>query len=112
MLNDTALPETTAMVDKFYELAERDWRDGLCALYAYESQVPEVSKSKIEGLVKFYGINDAKHWNFLLRIRHTIVGHAEQVAKLIEQYVEPEYAARATKEAADALWVFWMACAA
>jgi pyrroloquinoline-quinone synthase len=106
VLNDTALPETSAMVDKFYELAERDWRDGLCALYAYESQVPEVSKSKIEGLVKFYGINDARTLEFFTAHQAYDVGHAEQVAKLIEQYVEPEYAARATKEAADALWGF------
>ena len=106
VLNDAPLMETTAMVDKFYELAGRDWRDGLCALYAYESQVPEVSSSKIAGLKQFYGIQDAKTLEFFTAHQAYDVGHAEQVAGLIEAYVEPEYAARATREAADALCGF------
>jgi pyrroloquinoline-quinone synthase len=31
---------------------------GLAALYAYESQIPKVAESKIEGLESFYGISD------------------------------------------------------
>lgn len=106
ILNDMPLPETQAMVDKFYELAERDWRDGLCALYAYEYQVPEISASKIEGLKKFYGIHDEKTLEFFTAHQAYDVEHSRQVAGLIEQYVEPERAAKATREAADALWGF------
>lgn len=32
---------------------------GFAALYAYESQIPKVAESKIEGLKSFYGMNDA-----------------------------------------------------
>jgi pyrroloquinoline-quinone synthase len=103
VLNDSPLPETSAMVNKFYELAERDWRDGLCALYAYEAQVPAVSASKIEGLQKFYGINDEKTLEFFTAHQMYDVGHSEQVANLIERYVEPERAKQATREAAQAL---------
>lgn len=106
VLNDMPLPETEFMVNKFYELAERDWRDGLCALYAYEYQVPEVSKSKIDGLKDFYGITDEKTLEFFAAHQIYDVGHSEQVAKLIERYVEPERAEKATREAADALWGF------
>lgn len=106
VLSDSPLPETQTMVDKYYELAERDWRDGLCALYAYESQVPEVSASKIEGLKKFYGITDERTLEFFTAHQEYDVGHSNQVAKLIEQYVEPERAERATREAAIALWGF------
>jgi pyrroloquinoline-quinone synthase len=106
VLDEKAIPETSAMVDKFYELADRDWRDGLCALYAYESQVPEVSKSKIEGLKNFYNISEEKTLEFFEAHQAYDVGHAEQVAQLIERYVEPEYAERATREAAQALWGF------
>ncbi len=106
VLNDTPLPETAAMVNKFYELAERDWRDGLCALYAYEVQVPDVAGSKIDGLKKFYGITDEKTLEFFTAHQVYDVGHAAQVASLIEQYVEPERAAAATREASNALWGF------
>lgn len=104
--NEVALMETDVMVNKFYELAQRDWRDGLCALYAYESQVPGVSASKIDGLKKFYGINDDRTLEFFTAHQAYDVEHANQVAGLIERYVEPERAERATREAADALWGF------
>lgn len=100
------LAETTQMVDKFYELAGRDWRDGLCALYAYECQVPEVSVSKIAGLKQFYGIEDARTLEFFTAHQAYDVGHSEQVARLIERFVEPERAEKATREAAQALWGF------
>lgn len=106
VLNDQPLPETNAMVDKFYELAGRDWRDGLCALYAYEYQVPAVSASKIDGLKKFYDISDEKTLEFFNAHQIYDVQHAQQVASLIERYVEPERAEQATREAADALWGF------
>jgi pyrroloquinoline-quinone synthase len=106
VLDDMPLPETTVMVDKFYELADRDWRDGLCALYAYEAQVPDVSSSKIEGLKKFYGINDERTLEFFTAHQMYDVGHSAQVASLIEKYVEPERAEQATREAAIALWGF------
>ena len=104
--NEEAFPETKAMVDKFYGLAERDWRDGLCALYAYEYQVPEVSASKIEGLKKFYGIQDERTLEFFTAHQMYDVEHSNKVAALIEKYVDPERAELATREAAKSLWCF------
>lgn len=106
VLNDAPIKETQALVDKYYELAERDWRDGLCALYAYEYQVPDVSVSKIDGLKQFYGINDEKTLEFFIAHQKYDVEHANQVAGLIEQYVDPARAKQATQEAVDALWTF------
>lgn len=104
--SEKSIPETDVMVDTFYQLAGRDWRDGLCALYTYECQVPEVSASKIEGLKKFYGIQDERTLEFFTAHQVYDVGHAMQVANLIERYVDPASAERATREAADALWQF------
>lgn len=106
VLDDQPLPETKTMVDTYYELAQGDWRDGLCALYAYESQVPEVSASKIEGLKKFYGISDELTLEFFTAHQAYDVEHASQVASLIEKYVDPERAEQATRKAAIALWNF------
>lgn len=105
VLNDMPIPETKAMVDKYYELAD-DWQDGLCALYAYEYQVPEVSASKITGLKQFYGIHDERTLEFFTAHQAYDVEHSQHVAGLIEHYVEPERAERATREAANALWGF------
>ena len=100
------LPETTAMVDGYFALAASDWTDGLCALYAYESQVPAVSKTKIEGLKKFYGIDDARSLAFFEVHQHYDVEHARKVGELIDQHADPARAEVATQKAADALWGF------
>lgn len=106
VLDEAPIAETEAMVNTYYELAERDWRDGLCALFAYEYQVPEVSQSKIAGLKSFYGIDDANTLAFFEAHQVYDVKHADEVATLIEKYVEPEKAIKATKEAAQSLWTF------
>lgn len=104
--NEVLLDETKALVNTFDQLAEHDWRDGLCALYAYESQVPAVSASKIAGLKKFYGISDEATLAFFSAHEIYDVEHSRQVAELIEEYVEPEAAAKATERAAAAQWKF------
>lgn len=106
VLNDQPLPQTQAMVDTFYALAERDWKAGLCALYAYEYQVPAVSQSKIEGLKTHYGIDDPSTLAFFEAHQVYDVEHASQVASLIERYVDADEAKIATSEAADALLGF------
>ena len=100
------LPETTRMVEKYYELANRDWRAGLVALYAYESQVPAVSTSKIEGLKTFYHLTDEAALAFFTAHQAYDMQHAKQVASLITQYADSSTAIEAAQEAVDVLWTF------
>ena len=47
-----------AVVSTFREICgDRPVAEAVAALYAYESQVPEISATKIDGLKKFYGID-------------------------------------------------------
>ena len=57
---NTAAPykETVAMEETFTGLTRYgSTLQGVAALYGYESQIPEVSRTKIEGLTKFYGVS-------------------------------------------------------
>lgn len=38
--------------------------EGLAALYAYESQIPAICESKIDGLKKFYGFSDPQGYEY------------------------------------------------
>lgn len=59
------LREVEDLVDGMYELTRSpEFTLGLAALYAYESQVPEISKTKIAGLKNFYGIDAEKAIEF------------------------------------------------
>jgi pyrroloquinoline-quinone synthase len=64
--------ETAARVSEIAELVETfldatrngSVAEGLAALYAYESQIPEIAKTKREGLLAFYGIGDPEAVRF------------------------------------------------
>jgi pyrroloquinoline-quinone synthase len=100
------LPETRATVDTLFQLASGDWRDGLCALFAYEAQVPEVARTKMDGLRRFYGLTDERALSFFQAHLTYDVEHSRAVAALVDEYAEPDRAERATRRAAQALWGF------
>jgi pyrroloquinoline-quinone synthase len=101
------LPETRESVETFYDLTAGDWREGLCALYAYESQVPEVSASKIEGLEKFYDVKDATSLAFFRAHMKYDVEHSAKVASILDGCgIASEKAEQATEKACQALLRF------
>ncbi len=100
------LPETKQMVEKFFELTSREWTQGLCALFAYEQQVPAVAESKVDGLKKFYGVEDNRTLSFFHAHMKYDVEHSQKVADLIDAHANEETAVAATREAAKALWGF------
>ena len=56
----TLLPKTADSIATFDRLTNRDIASGLTALYAYESQQPEVAAEKLRGLRDCYGIHSLK----------------------------------------------------
>src|SRR5246127_5627346 len=58
-------PETKNLIDTFRSVCrDGSTAEGLAALYAYESQIPAISESKIDGLKKHYGFADPKHYEY------------------------------------------------
>jgi pyrroloquinoline-quinone synthase len=56
-----SLPGTQNVVHTFRDIcANRSLHEAVAALYAYEAQIPEIAATKIDGLNRFYGINNAK----------------------------------------------------
>jgi len=54
-----ALPGTQNVVATFREICgDRPVAEAVAALYAYEAQVPEIASTKIDGLRKFYGVDE------------------------------------------------------
>src|SRR5439155_2321 len=59
-------PETKNLIETFRSVCrEQPTGEGVAALYAYESQIPAVCESKIDGLKKHYGITEPKHYQYL-----------------------------------------------
>ena len=78
--------ETKKLVETFMKLSKtQKYHIGIAALYCYESMVPEVAENKIEGLKKFYNINDENTLKFFTVHMHADKWHREVVRNLLIQ---------------------------
>ena len=86
MVQTEAMEETQELVDIFMKLT-RDQRThiGMAALYCYESMVPEIAENKIDGLKKFYGIDDENTLKFFTVHLHADKWHREVVRNLVSE---------------------------
>jgi pyrroloquinoline-quinone synthase len=58
-------PETKKLIDTFRAVCgQESTAEGLAALYAYESQIPSICESKIDGLKKHYGFTKPEHYEY------------------------------------------------
>ena len=58
-------PETKNLINTFRSVcSDKSTAEGLAALYAYESQIPTICESKIDGLKKHYGFTDPKAYEY------------------------------------------------
>ncbi|HMQ11069.1 MAG TPA: CADD family putative folate metabolism protein [Oligoflexia bacterium] len=96
------------VIDTFFKCARSSYSEGLASLYAYEYQVPEVAKTKIDGLKKFYAIDDEKSLAFFKVHQSADVIHREACENLLDQFspAEQNKALQAAKNSAKALWNF------
>lgn len=96
------------VVATFFRLCRSSYHEGLGALFAYESQVPEVAQTKLEGLRDRYGITDAKTLAFFEVHKTADVDHRAVILKILEALPEQQQieARRAATEAAQSLWNF------
>lgn len=111
VLNADLLDSTKASVASLKSLTQSaDYREGLAALLAYESQIPEVAKTKREGLKSFYDIDDERAVSFF-RVHESIDVLHEQVEREIldarcQSADEKSRAIASARASAKALWTF------
>jgi len=102
-----ALPGTQAVVQKFREICgDRPIAEAVAALYAYESQVPEIATTKIEGLKKFYGVNRPEGLAYFAVHEETDKLHRTAWRGWLGEHAggDDEEILGTTHEALDALW--------
>jgi pyrroloquinoline-quinone synthase len=105
------LPSTTDTVARLKALtASSDYRLGVAALYAYESQIPEVAKTKRAGLKAFYGIEDSRTVSFFTAHESADQVHRQIEMKILSDGCDTESVRQETvaaaREAARSLWDF------
>ncbi|HTO77330.1 MAG TPA: CADD family putative folate metabolism protein [Thermoanaerobaculia bacterium] len=101
-------PEIAAAVEEFLAATRSgSVAEGLAALYAYESQIPEIAKTKREGLASYYGIADAAATKFFTVHEEADVWHRqverEALGRIAETPADRERALAAAGRCLDAL---------
>ena len=86
-------PETSALIDTFRSVCGTGaTAEGLAALYAYESQIPAVSESKIDGLRKHYGVDDPKAYEYFSVHVEADREHSAAEREMLRKHVTDENA--------------------
>lgn len=104
-----AIPETLSAI-KTFEMLSSDYLTGSAAFAAYESQIPEIAKSKIEGLETHYDISDTQTLKFFRVHQFVDEKHADAWWSIIDKHADTNEKKDAVRDAVtkgrDALWNF------
>ncbi|HEY1247457.1 MAG TPA: iron-containing redox enzyme family protein [Nitrososphaera sp.] len=77
ILNYDGSEKTNAAIAKLMALANLTYEEAVAAMYAYEMELPKISRSKIDGLKKFYGMNSEDSMKYFETHEEADVRHAE-----------------------------------
>src|SRR5262245_34928444 len=100
--------ETQVLIDAFRRLARRSYASGIAALYAYESQLPAIARTKIRGLVERYDLDEPRALRFFQVHEAADVEHSDVCRELLDALApsQREEAHAAACELAEALRTF------
>jgi len=75
---------TNKAVSRLKKITTNSFEEGICSMYAYEMELPKISRSKIDGLELFYNINDDHALEYFRTHEEVDVRHAQVWRDLIE----------------------------
>jgi pyrroloquinoline-quinone synthase len=100
--------ETFNLIETFRSVCrEQSTAEGVAALYAYESQIPAVCESKIDGLKKYYGFDDPEHYRYFSVHIEADREHAATERAMLASHVNENNAHNvyhSVQRVLDALW--------
>ena len=87
--NTTKEPDTKNLIDTFRSVCGNgSTAEGLAALYAYESQIPAICESKIDGLRKHYRFTNPEHYQYFTVHIEADREHSAAERKMLEFFVD------------------------
>jgi len=108
LANTEKQPETKDLIGTFRSVCGNEsTAEGLAALYAYESQIPAICESKIDGLKKHYGFIDPKHYEYFSVHIEADREHSAAERKMLSDYVDDhniDNVRASVRRVLDTLW--------
>ncbi len=109
VLDAIPVPEVEQGINMFRKVCSESSVSALAALYAYESQQPEICTQKIQGLREFYQVHSPQTLSYFTVHETADIEHREEareaLAHCLDQGASPEEIFNAAQEALDAHWL-------
>jgi len=77
--------KTNAAVEKMMDLSRASYEEAVAAMYAYEMELPQISRSKIDGLKKFYGMDSGDATKYFEIHEEADVRHAQVWREILQK---------------------------
>jgi pyrroloquinoline-quinone synthase len=104
-LVDYVPSDTTNKVVRFFiGLTKKSFGQGAAAMYAYEKQLPEISRSKINGLTQFYSLGNSREGIEYFTVHEVADVRHAAVWKSIIESVSHDPSESLYQAATDSLW--------
>ncbi len=101
-------PETSKLIGTFRSVCgQGSTAEGLGALYAYESQIPAICESKIDGLKKYYGFTEPEYYEYFSVHIEADREHSAAEREILSRYLDDrtfESVRACVNRVLDALW--------
>jgi pyrroloquinoline-quinone synthase len=108
LTNTEKEPETKNLIEAFRSVCdEGSTAEGLASLYAYESQIPAICESKIDGLRKYYGFENPEDYRYFTVHIEADREHSAAERKMLNCYIDDrnfEAVKSSVNRVLDALW--------
>lgn len=108
MIDAKMLPETSKMLVELRKLCSENFLDGSAAILAYEAQISEIAKLKMDGLKKHYNLKDKSALKFFEVHGKVDIEHQKTWKKIIARHAKTKAqkagARKALNRSLDAMW--------
>lgn len=84
LLNHTSTCKTTEAIFILHSITKFSLEEAAAAMYAYEKELPKISISKINGLMKYYGIDNSDAISYFEIHKEADIRHAGMWRNILE----------------------------
>ena len=85
LINYGGSEKTNEAITKLMALANFTFEEAVAAMYAYEKELPKISRSKIDGLKKFYGIDSEDATKYFEIHEEADIRHAQVWREILQK---------------------------
>lgn len=85
LVNYDGAEKTNAAVEKMMDLSRASYEEAVAAMYAYEMELPKISRSKIDGLKKFYRMDSKDATKYFEIHEEADIRHAQVWREILQK---------------------------